>query len=179
MDAPTGFVRFVIDPHSDMGLVPDLTERLPGRGAWVLANRDALEMARTKGAFARSFKRQVLVEDTLGDLVAHGLRKLALNALGLARRSGDAVLGYEKVRAALKSDSVAVLLTASDAGNDSAAKLAALANVKDPPAARISLFSSAELTKALGGENVVHVALKSGGPSSRFLREARRATGFE
>ena len=37
-------IRFVIDP--DGQVTPDLKERLPGRGLWVTATRDALDPSR-------------------------------------------------------------------------------------------------------------------------------------
>ena len=50
-------IRFVVGP--DGAAVPDLKRRLPGRGIWITATRQALRSAITRKAFARAFKRDV------------------------------------------------------------------------------------------------------------------------
>lgn len=170
--SPEGFIRFVVSPEGSVA--PDFTGKLPGRGAWVSSTREAVETARRKGAFARAFKQGVTVPDNLVDQVEAGLAKGALSALGLARKVGDAVLGFEKVRAKLKAGEVAALITAAEAGEDGKAKLRRLAK----GAVTIDDFTESELSAALGRDGVVHVALKSGPAAARFLRETRRLEGF-
>lgn len=165
-------MRFVLGP--DGAVAPDFSGKLPGRGAWVSASRDAIETARKKGAFARAFKAGAPAPPDLADRVEAGLARSALSALGLARKTGDAVLGFEKVRASLKAGKIAVLVTASDAGEDGRRKLRGLAR----GAAPVVLFCGRELSAALGRDGVVHVALKRGPAAARFLREARRLRGF-
>src|SRR5262245_49866116 len=62
-----GLIRFVVGP--DDGIVPDLAERLPGRGLWVAADRKTLDVAAAKGHFARAAKTKVRVAPGLADLV--------------------------------------------------------------------------------------------------------------
>lgn len=155
-------------------MAPDFSGKLPGRGAWVSASRGAIETARKKGAFARAFKKGAQAPADLADRVEAGLAKSALAALGMARKTGDAVLGFEKVRASLKADKIAVLVTAADAAEDGRRKLQGLAR----GATAVGLFSGRELSAALGRDGVVHVALKRGPAAARFLREARRLEGF-
>ncbi len=155
-------------------MTPDFSGALPGRGGWVTASREAIETAVKKGAFARSFKQSAIAPDDLGDRVEAGLARAALGALGMARKTGDVVLGFEKVRAALKAKDVVVLVTASDAAEDGKRKLQRLAD----GAALIGVFDGDELSGALGRDGVVHAALKRGAAASRFLREARRVEGF-
>ena len=52
-----GLIRFVAGP--DDVVVPDLAEKLPGRGMWVSADAAALGQAAKKGHFARAAKRPV------------------------------------------------------------------------------------------------------------------------
>ena len=155
-------------------MTPDFSGALPGRGGWVTASRQAIETAVKKGAFARSFKQRATAPDDLSDRVEAGLVKAALGALGLARKTGDVVLGFEKVRAALRAKDVAVLVTAADAAEDGKRKLQSLAD----GAALIGVFDADELSGALGRDGVVHAALKKGVFAERFLREARRVEGF-
>lgn len=184
LGSPEGFVRFVASP--DGAVAPDFSGKLPGRGAWVSASRAAVEKARTKGAFPRALKKGVVAPDDLADRVEAGLARAALSALGLARKAGDATLGFEKVRAALKARDIAVLVSASDASEDGKAKLARLAQKTGKGAERsdqggaalVDLFAGSELSAALGRDGVVHVALRRGPAAARFLREARRLEGF-
>jgi predicted RNA-binding protein YlxR (DUF448 family) len=50
-------IRFVIGPDGEA--VPDVKNKLPGRGLWVTATRDAVGEAVKRKAFARGFKREV------------------------------------------------------------------------------------------------------------------------
>ncbi len=165
-------LRFVIDPS---GVVtPDLAGELPGRGAWVTANRSALEEAIKRGAFARSFKTGAKTPEALAETVEQGLVKAALNALGLARRVGDAAAGFDQVKRLLKDGDATVLAAAREGGEDGKRKLKALAK----GAFYVDAFSSPELSKALGRDGVVHVALKKGPAAERFKRAAARLEGF-
>lgn len=170
---PETGLRFVLGP--DGALAPDFTGKLPGRGAWLTPSRPALEAALRKGAFARSFKAPARAPEDLAERVEAGLAKAALSALGLARKAGDTVLGFEKVRAALKGGEIAVLVNARDGGADGRRKLEGLAGGVD----LVEVFTVDELSAALGrDEPAVHIGLKKGPAAQRFLREARRAEGF-
>ncbi len=159
----------------DGELAPDFSGKLPGRGAWLTPTRDALETALKKGAFARSFKMSVTAPDDLAARIETGFEKAALSALGLARRTGDVVAGFEKVRAALTAKTAAVLINAADGGEDGRRKLASLAG----DAVLVELFAESRLAAALGrDEPTVHAAIKAGPAAARFLREARRLEGF-
>ncbi len=50
-------IRFVVGPDGEA--VPDLKNKLPGRGVWVTATQDALGDAIKRKAFGRGFKRDV------------------------------------------------------------------------------------------------------------------------
>lgn len=171
--APEEGLRFVLSPEGE--LAPDFSGKLPGRGAWLTPDRALLETALKKGAFARSFKTGVKAPADLAARIEAGLAKQALSALGLARRAGDVVAGFEKVRAALDAGAAAVLVSAAGAGEDGRRKLAGVAG----GAAAVDLFTEDELAAALGrDEPTVHVALKTGPAAQRFLKEARRLEGF-
>lgn len=171
--SPEGFVRFVLSPE---GVVtPDYSGKLPGRGAWVTASRDALETAVRMNAFARAFRRSAVAPGDLADRVEAEFKKSALAALGLARRAGDAVVGFEKTRGALKDKRARVLIEASDGAQDGRQKLARLANGADI----VESFTGRELSAALGMDGVIHAALKQGLSARRFLRDARRYEGFQ
>jgi len=165
-------IRFAISP--DGHVVPDLAENLPGRGIWLSARREVLTEAVARGRFARAAKAKVKADAALVDDVAGQLAQRGLETLGLARRAGHLVAGFEKVRGVLGGENAAVLIAASDGAADGREKLSRLAGGLP----LVSLFSVEELSLALGRENVVHAALTSGGLADRFLMETNRLAGF-
>jgi hypothetical protein len=165
-------VRCVVGP--DGAIVPDIAGRLPGRGLWLTARRDIVATAVAKRIFARAARSQVGVDDGLADRIEQLLAKRCCEILGLARRAGQALAGFEKVRALVASGGAAVLVEAADGGSDSRAKLAALA----PRLPVIDRLSAAELSAALGREHVAHAALMPGRLAAAFVAEAARLGGF-
>ena len=164
-------LRFVVDPGG--ALVPDLGENLPGRGLWVSAERALLLKACERGLFARAARRPLAVTPDLIGEVERQLTARALDILGLARRAGALVTGFDKVQRALADRRVAVLVEASDGARHGRARLAALA--RDIPV--VAQFDGDALSRSLGRENVVHAALAPGGLAERFLRESARLAG--
>lgn len=166
-------VRFVIGPSGEV--VPDVQGRLPGRGLWVKSERAALRSAVAKNQFAKAARRSVDVPSDLVGRTAGLLRQRCLDHLGFARRAGQVVCGFEKVRDALRAGRVGVLVAASDGAADGCAKLKAMAG-RLPT---LTLFTVTELSAALGRENVVHAALVPGRLAERLLVDAARLAGLD
>jgi predicted RNA-binding protein YlxR (DUF448 family) len=165
-------IRFVVSPNQT--IVPDIDGRLPGRGLWLRAQREIFEAACDGRHFAKAARTPVQIEPGLADRVEDLLSQRCLNIVGLARRSSDAVAGFEKVHALLKSRKSAVLFIANDGGNDGRRKMLAIGgNV-----AVIDLFSSAELGQVFGREKTVFAAIVEGGLANLLVREASRLKGF-
>lgn len=167
-----GLIRFVVGPEGEV--VPDLAERLPGRGMWLSSDRDSVRAAIKKRAFARVARAQVAVPDDLEGLLESLLARRAVDSLGLARKAGLAVTGFEKVKARLKQGPVAVLLHARDGSDQGLGKLRPMA--RGAPVANV--LSSEELGLAFGRDYVIHAALDAGGAADRFLRDTARLAGF-
>ena len=170
-------IRFAISP--DGVLVPDLSARLPGRGLWVAATRPALEIAIKRNIFSKAAKRQVRTDPGLADLVHDLLRRRCLDLLGLARREGGIVLGFEKVMAAVQSGKATWLVEASDGAEDGRRRILAAAAQQNPPPNLCGCFTNAELSLALGAENAIHAALGPGRRMQRWSAEMARLSGFE
>ena len=164
-------LRFVIDPNG--ALVPDLSETLPGRGIWVSAERAALTKACARGLFARAARRPLAVTPDLIDEVERRLAARILELVGLARRAGALVTGFEQVRRALAEHRVAVLIEARDGARHGRARIGALA--RDLPV--IAQFDGAALSRSLGRDNVVHAALAPGRFAERVVRDSARLAG--
>jgi uncharacterized protein len=165
-------IRFVLDPAGQV--VPDVDERLPGRGMWLSADRNVLKRAIAANLFARAARAHVQVAADLAEQVERLLVSRALDCLGLARRAGQVAMGFDQVRACLRSSSAAVLIAAADSAADGRRKLRRLA----PGLPVITAFSRAELGAALGREGIVHVAVASGGLARRLIASVRRLAGF-
>jgi ribosomal protein L7Ae-like RNA K-turn-binding protein len=147
-----------------------LGETLPGRGLWVSAERAALEKACERGLFARAARRPIAVAPDLIDEVEGQLTARALDLLGLARRAGGLVTGFDQVRRTLAAGRAAVLIEASDGARHGRARLGALA--RDIPV--IAHFDGAALSRSVGRDNVVHAALAPGRLADRFVQESAR-----
>lgn len=168
----TEMFRFVIGP--DGGVVPDLNERLPGRGLWLSAERDMVNTACTKGLFAKAARRGVKVPAGLEEVLEGLMVRRCLDLIGLARRAGDVVQGFEKARARLQTGKGGVLLQASDGAAEGRKKIRALA----PAEPLLDLFSARELGQALGRDRAVHVVMAKGRLAESLIREAGRLRSF-
>lgn len=165
-------LRFVVSPSDEV--VPDVGRRLPGRGIWLSPRRDVVNTAVTKKAFARAARRAVSAPPDLADRVEALLARRCVDDLGLARRAGVAVCGFDKVRAELDARRVALLVLARDASEGQKAKMRG-------PAFGLSvieLFDGSELGAAFGRDVAVHVSLSPGPLAQRLLDDAMLLAGF-
>jgi hypothetical protein len=169
-------LRFVAGPEGVV--VPDLARKLPGRGLWVAADRASVERAANKGLFARAAKAKVQAPPDLAELVETLLKRRLLSGLGLAKRGGDLISGFEKVSSAITGGKAAWLIEASDGAADGRRKLVAQTRKQTRPPAVFGVFSSAELGLALGLENVIHTAFLAGRAADRWAQDAFRLSGF-
>jgi uncharacterized protein len=174
----TDLIRFVVAPNGEA--VPDIKEKLPGRGVWVTATRQAVDQAIKRKVFARGFKREVRLASDLLSRTERLLEKAALDALSIAAKAGLVAAGFSKIEAALEHRKVIALLHAAEAAADGVRKLdAALRrSPQGATAAVIEFLTSAQLDLALGRPNVIHAALLAGPPSDTFLARLRRLERF-
>jgi predicted RNA-binding protein YlxR (DUF448 family) len=169
-------IRFVTGP--DGVVVPDLARKLPGRGLWVEAQRGQVELAVRKNVFARAAKAPVKPPADLADQVERLLKKRVLDGLGLAKRAGDLISGFDRVSEAIGKGKVAWLIEAADGSADGRHKLTSKAFHAPRPPRLIGLFSSDELGLALGLDNVIHLAFLAGRGADRWTRDVERLSGF-
>jgi len=170
-------IRFVVGP--DRALVPDLTADLPGRGMWLSASRDVLETARHKGGLARTFARAargpVSVPADLPAMLEAALVRRIGELLGLTRRAGQAIAGFEKAREWLRSGRARLILEASDG---SAAERARFLSGSGGTVPVVAPLPAAALGRMFGRDHVVHVAISPGRLAERLQIEADRLAGL-
>jgi uncharacterized protein len=170
-------IRFVADPAGT--IVPDAAAKLPGRGIWVEASRAAIGKAVEKKLFAKAAKVQVTASADLAERAEKALVTRMLGDLGIARRSGALVLGFDNVLRGLESAKPPkALIEAFDGSADGKRKLYAAAHRLELRAVVIEVLTSAELGLALGRENVIHAAVQPGGLADRLILDAERLSGF-
>jgi hypothetical protein len=186
-----GLIRLALGP--DGAVAADWSERLPGRGAWISADRSLFDSVagatggkggRLRGALARAFKDGSFnLPDDLATRIAQGLEQRLLNRLGLEKRAGTLILGGDRVREALAKGKVFAVLHAADARPDGADRLDGMTRAVGEslgeaiPHHRLSIGREA-LSSALGKDNVVHMALLDAGAAARVLADVERLNGF-
>jgi predicted RNA-binding protein YlxR (DUF448 family) len=166
-------LRFVIGPDDE--IVADVEGRLPGRGFWLIAEHGMIHKASVKNLFAKTARAKVTIPEDLADRVEGLLAKRCLNLVGLARRAGEAVSGFGKVEAWLKSGKPAgALLAAADGAEEGLAKVRVWA-AKTPV---ISVLDADELGQAFARERAVHVIVAPGRLAHNLLVDAGRLEGI-
>ena len=167
-------IRFVLGP--DGTIVPDLKERLPGRGVWLTAAHDIVADAAKRNVFTRALKTQVKVPEGLAGQVEQLLAEAASQALALANKAGEVVFGNAKVEEAIGKGRVLALIHAKEAAEDGCRKLDGKARGMrgEGPIPAIRVLGADELGLASGRANVIHAALIQGGAARNVLAAASR-----
>ncbi len=171
----SGLIRFVADPGGNV--VPDIAAKLPGRGAWVSADRSMIDLAIRKGKLARALEG-ARVPAGLADDVERLLAARALSLIGLARKAGALAAGMDAVRLSLKAERPAWRIEACDGAADGRTKLDRLAVAKWGEIPVAGCFTATELGRAAGRDSVVHAVLSSGPQGQAFGEVMTRLSGF-
>jgi predicted RNA-binding protein YlxR (DUF448 family) len=174
-------IRFVVSPDGEV--VADLKRKLPGRGIWISASRQAVAEAVRRHQFSRGFKRSVRVAPALAADLESQLARSVIEGLAIAAKAGQVIAGFSKVEAALTSwqnrAAIQALIHAADGAADGIRKLEALVRKmagnhgESLAILTIEALTSAELDLALGRSNVIHAALLAGPASKTFLSRSQ------
>ena len=185
-------IRFVVGP--ERALVPDLAATLPGRGMWLSARGDVIETARAQGglgrAFARAARGPVIVPPDLPAELEAALTRRIGELIGLARRAGQAVAGFDKAREWLRTGRARVILQASDGSAAERARFLSGADVAGAggsganasgDGASVAVWDplpAGVLGRVFGRDHVVHVAIAPGRLAEKLAVEAARLSGL-
>ena len=167
-----GLIRFCLGP--DGQVVPDILGKLPGRGIYVSADRAAIEKAAKKNLFSRAARQPAKAPEGLADLVETLIAQRTIELLSMARKAGEAVTGYEKVKDWLVKGTAATLIQASDGSERGKTKL----HAPDGENGFIGCLSAGEIGLAFGRERAIHAALAAGGLRTRVVQEAAKLAGL-
>ena len=144
---------------------------------------DVLKAARSQGgdhgglgrAFARAARGPVIVPPDLPALLEAALVRRIVELLGLARRAGQAVAGFDKAREWLRSGRGRLVLQASDG---SVAERGRFLSGVGESVAVCDPLEAAALGRVFGRDHVVHVAIAVGRLGERLAVEAGRLNGL-
>jgi uncharacterized protein len=174
-------IRFVVSPQGEV--VPDLKRKLPGRGLWISASRQAVAEAVRRNQFGKGFRRELRPAATLAADTEALLVRSAVEALAMAAKAGQVVSGFSKVEDALRQRQaqaqIQALIHASDGAADGIRKLDALVrqnagiNDESNQFPVVTALTSEQLDLALGRSNVIHAALLAGPASKTFLSRSQ------
>jgi predicted RNA-binding protein YlxR (DUF448 family) len=178
---PAEMIRFVLGP--DNQIYPDILGKLPGRGTWVSASREDLDVAIQKGGFKRGFKGNVIIADDLVAQIEAGLKKQTLSLIGMAKKSGKLFIGFDQVMAAARTDALGWRIEARDGAEGSRGKIRTLSKavareveLKLPRV--IGCFDSTELGAVVGRDAITHCAVPHGRIAKSLGQSAARLNGF-
>lgn len=163
-------LRFVAAPNG--ALVFDPAATLPGRGMWLSADGNVIDLAIRRGVFPRAARAPLNVPQDLRDKVEAALTQRITELLGLARRSGAAISGFEKAREWLQSGRGGVIVQAADGSADERERFAGGRSIP-----RVVALSAAALGRIFGREHTVHVVVAPGRLAGMIEIEARRLRG--
>lgn len=115
-------IRFVASPDGEV--LPDISNRLGGRGAWLCADYGVLAKAIKQGRLLAALRAKFIGDDLPGR-VETLLVKRCQQQLGLGRRAGLVIGGGGVIRTNMKKHKIDWLLVASDTSPREAASLTA------------------------------------------------------
>ena len=174
-------IRFVIGP--DRALVADLAGRLPGRGMWLSARADVIETARARGLFARAARAPVVVPPDLLARLRAGLEERIVSHLGLARRAGQAVAGFDKAGEFLAAGRAGLIVQASDGSADECRRFLGdrIAGGQGDGSRAVPVvrpLSAEAIGAVFGRARTVHVALAHGRLAEALAETAEKLAGL-
>ena len=105
------------------------------------------------------------------------MNKRSLNYLGIAKRSGNLICGTDMVVKSLPSKTIKIILLASDASENTKDKIIKKAFYYQIQVCEI--FDSYELSKAIGKDHVMVMAITDEGLKNAFLKEVEREGSYE
>lgn len=130
-------------------------------------------------AFARAARGPVTVPPDLADILRSGLVQRIAALLGLARRAGQAVAGFEKAREMLRAGKARLVIQAADGSAAERARfLSGLETVLGAAPKVIDPIPGADLGRVFGRDYVVHVAVAPGKLADQLVMESGRLAGL-
>ena len=170
-------LRFVQTP--DMEIMPDLENRLPGRGAYTCINKRCLSAAIEQRQFKRSFKHEVLVmpAEQMVEHVRQHLHGRIIGLIGLANKAGAITGGGSMVTDALRNKKKpGLVIVATDVSEAIGGKIIHAAAAHHVP--HLTVLTKDDFGAILGKAPRSAIAVASGGFVAQLMKAIDRYSNF-
>ena len=158
-------LRFVL--LQDGTVIPDFNKKVSGHGFYISNSKRLLTELTVKNPLNKILHTKTIVGENLPQIVENILCQKGLEAVNLARKAGNLIPGFEKVKDIIAKGKAAFVIQATDAGDDGKQKIAEMAkNIEI-----ITVYDVATLSNALKRENTVYMAVLNN-PMNNMVRLA-------
>lgn len=165
-------LRFALLPNGDF--IPDFNKKFKGKGIYVSNSKSLLDKAFKTVKIGKILHCNVNPCQNLSELVEKVLAAKGLEALNLARKSGNLLFGFEKVKESILKGKAAFVIEAVDAGADGKKKMSALcANLE-----KIVIYDSKTLERAFNRDTVIHLAVLKSEISSMVYNNLKKYENY-
>ena len=171
--AKKDLIRFVIDPQKQ--LIADIQQNLPGKGYWVKADRETISKAIKKNLILKAVNQKIDIDKNLMSTIEFQIKQKVLQQISLSRKSGQAIFGFDKIKAAVTNNSVNLLIQAADGSDKEKKRMLnkSIPNIID------KCLTSSELGKIFGREKVVHCAILGNSFIEKIIFNANRLNNLK
>lgn len=171
-------IRYVLSPEAE--IVPDIANKLPGRGVYTCFNMGCAKKAVEKDLFSKSLKQAVKHEsaEMLCANIARCMEDRISSYIALANKAGKVVSGSDMVMENLRKNTLQakLALLANDISEDIGFKIGNLADVNG--ITYYSLFDRNRLGELLGKGLRSAIVVQGEGFVVSLIREIERYRDF-
>ena len=146
-------LRFTVLKNGDF--LPDFNKKLGGKGVYISNSKSLISGHKKDVKIGKLLHKPVNTNPEIPELVEKILAAKGLETLNLARKSGNLVLGFDKIKEQILKDKVAFVIEAVDAGADGTKKMSELCRDLE----QFRIYDSATLDRAFNRETVVYLAV--------------------
>lgn len=169
-------LRFVLSPERE--IIPDLLNKLPGRGAYTCRSPECIRNAIGRKQFNRAFKGEV-APISLEELTRHILERVEeriASYLALANKAGQVISGTDMVIEALRKQQAGIVFFARDVSPDIGDKICQAA--KRAHTEQVVLLDKDRLGQLVGKGLRSSIAIEKGGFAETVIKELRKYRNF-
>lgn len=170
--AKRDLLRFTILANGDF--IPDFNKKFSGKGIYISNSKSLLEKTVKTVKIGKILHKSVNIDTNLAEMVEHILAAKGLEALNLARKSGNLILGFEKVKENILKNKVAFVVEARDAGVDGKEKMSVLCKNLE----KFIVYDSETLDKAFNRDTVVYLAILKSEVSAMVYENLKRYENY-
>ena len=166
------FIKICLSP--DNKLIPDLCDKLPGKSAWLPADKALIVDILRKEDLKTYFGISTIISQDLVSLIELILRKKILSSISMAKKSGVLVLGLDTIKTQLVQNRHCLIIVAMGARSLAKKSFFASENVSIFE----SLLEQKDLERSTGKFNVKYVGVFSKNFKKTIQVDLNKLKGF-